>query len=283
MISSSEGPHLRSRIAEVLRPRSVIEVLDLSVALARLEALPAIAAGAVAGVVAGMVAAHMHEGPPQSFFGLIAEPGLYFGMLVGASEALLIPMFMGRLLPGGAAAGAWHQTLVRRGQLLLWGMLRVWASVVLAVAGVIPGLLFFAWTAVLGGVMWYEQAGWRDAFARIVALNRGRMWRSLAVVLVNWMLFYLAGISVTVFELTFGVSLGEMTVQVCRLVLTSALIPLTVSAGVALYVDARVDHDGLDVTHLLDGLEGQPMEDPPSGALGHERDTARLSRSPHWR
>jgi hypothetical protein len=276
-----------------LRPLNVGEAFDVGVALfrARFRAMVATAAVAVVPYATLVVLAVSSILPSRNPDTPSPNDGT-----VGATVALLIVTLLmtapvvnalcaqlvaSRYLDGvDIGVGTGLRAAARHGGAVLLLAVVVALSVALGgLACVVPGALLWVWWSLAAPSIVLEGLGPWAALRRGTRLVRGRYWRTFATLLGAFAV--MIGTTVLMVYATLLLSLsmavGEFAAVLLSAVATAVVLlawePLVAAVTVVLYIDARVRHEGFDITWattLLDrGIDRAPTGTPqPARAVG---------------
>ena len=273
----------------MFRPRSAIEIVDLAFSLWRRHFVPMSIIGLAAslpvvvlGIMGIEVMDEMMAGrstievvTPFALVGLAV--GLFWIALVdGAMTLAAGNAYFGReVTPGGAIAGA----LRRGGTLVLGNILRVLAigavgvvalavtvflarmgagvvAVLLMLLAVLVALLLFARLFATTSVIVFENTGAMDSLRRSFTLSRASVARILGIVLLSWVIVWVAQLVVglTLQVLLAVVVRNPVLIAVAGNLIGMVLYPFLSIALMVLYYDQRIRNEGYDLDLMSDRL-----------------------------
>lgn len=230
------------------RPRSASEILDASAQFyrAHLGVLLVIATAVIL---------------PPAILRTMAPAGL--GPFVSLVGNLLIPVGQGAMillvkavLEEGqeiSAGEAYRRLGDRTGEMvgaqMMSGILVILGLIVL----VIPGILAFAWTSVVGPVVAIERARGSAALGRSRELTRGLTKHVLGTILLAWILMFILiiGASFSLGLLGGVIGLGESATEFISELLFVPLLPLITIPVAFLYYDLRIRNEGADIDAMV--------------------------------
>jgi hypothetical protein len=227
----------------LLRPRSIVEIVDAAFGLCRLH-YPAFAAATAVILLPALVLRSLLTGPTAYLADILQN--LLLPLADGATIALVSDAYLGR--PVRVANGL-HAVAGRTGSLLVTSIVRG----VLAIIGffllVIPGLIVIAWTFAMPMVIVLEGQRSGAAFERSRNLVRGHTARVLGALALG-LLFCL--VVIVIMGLVIGVAESVLRVgeRALAVVMDASFIlayPVLSVVATLLYYDLRIRKEGFDL------------------------------------
>lgn len=273
----------------MFRPRSAIEIVDLAFSLWRRHFVPMSIIGLAASlpvVVLGILGIEVMDGMVSGSSTIEAvTPFVLVGLAVGLFWIALVDgamtlaagdAYFGRAVtPGGAIKGA----LARGGTLVLGNILRVLAvgavgaaamgvsiflarmgggvfAILLVLAAILVSLVIFARLFATTSVIVFENSGATESLRRSFALSRASVARILGIVLLSWVIVWVAQmvVGLTLQVLLAVVVRNPVFVAVVGNLIGMVLYPFLSIALMVLYYDQRIRNEGYDLDLMTDGL-----------------------------
>jgi hypothetical protein len=245
-------------VSDLLRPRTVSELVDAAFQLYRQSPIEYITAAALVYIpylIVRLTAIGSAQSSVEQIFTSLVLSLLMF-MVFGLIDAPVMWLASERALGRPAvAADAIRATIGRFPAVLMTVFIRVSMTTVGTFLFIVPGVLLTGLTFGVTQAQVIERLTINKAFDRSFALSGGLKMHVLSTMLLGWLVWFAVWLGAELFLWSFG---NAVVREVGTALLSVVVYPILPIVKTMLYYDCRIRREGFDVEWMADSMAPAP-------------------------